>query len=339
MSNHIPYESSHKNMRFKEAFAAFSSYLESNKRTPDQRKRYSPNTVEKYREECRHFGEFLQGEFPDVWEDVGKITPRHLLAYQEFQQRKISCYSGQPLRERTVCIRMAVAKAMCKYLTLVEVIAKDPTRGIFVPMPEPTDPREIDGILTVEEFNRRVREFIENSKGRRQFESIRNVTLCRLLFATGLRIRAALGITRKDIDLKENRVRAKEKGGRICTKFFDEQTAEQISALIEHMDNNLPGLNNHHLFVTRQARRHQGEKMWEYRQMHYNVALDAVHLVVGVSPHKLRHSFALACVERGADPFTLMNLMGHANVATTSIYMRKNEEMMQEDYGKFAPFS
>ncbi len=73
--------------------------------------------------------------------------------------------------------------------------------------------------------------------------------------------------------------------------------------------------------------------------MSYHNARVAVRQVVGVSPHKLRHSFALACVERGVDPFTLMNLMGYANVITTSIYTRKNEEMMKKDYGKYAPFS
>jgi site-specific recombinase XerD len=196
----------------------------------------------------------------------------------------------------------------------------------------------MDGILTLEEFQERVMSCIEGSESHRTFESMRNITLYRLLFATGLRIRATLGIKRKNLDLEKNSVKVIEKGGRTCTRFFDSETADHITRLIEHMDSNLPGLNHSHLFITRITKRIQGKTQPIYRPMSYHRARDAVHQVVGVVPHMLRHSFALECVERGVDPFTLMNLMGHANVATTSIYTRKNEEMMKKDYGKYAPF-
>jgi len=40
-----------------------------------------------------------------------------------------------------------------------------------------------------------------------------------------------------------------------------------------------------------------------------------------VTPHTLRHTFATLMLEGGCDLRTLMELMGHADITTTSIYL------------------
>ena len=40
-----------------------------------------------------------------------------------------------------------------------------------------------------------------------------------------------------------------------------------------------------------------------------------------LSPHLLRHSFALAYIENGGDPFSLQRILGHTDQTTTSKYV------------------
>jgi site-specific recombinase XerD len=44
-----------------------------------------------------------------------------------------------------------------------------------------------------------------------------------------------------------------------------------------------------------------------------------------VSPHALRHSYATRLLESGVDTSVVRILLGHANIATTSIYMHLTE--------------
>ena len=75
---------------------------------------------------------------------------------------------------------------------------------------------------------------------------------------------------------------------------------------------------NSYLFLTRRGTTlsDRGGQVL-FRSLKKRLNLDGRKL----SPHLLRHSFALAYIENGGDPFSLQRILGHTDQSTTSKYV------------------
>ena len=56
-----------------------------------------------------------------------------------------------------------------------------------------------------------------------------------------------------------------------------------------------------------------------------------------ISPHILRHTFAIRYLVLGNDPFSLQELLGHEDMATVKLYMHMNDATIQEQKRKYSP--
>ena len=56
-----------------------------------------------------------------------------------------------------------------------------------------------------------------------------------------------------------------------------------------------------------------------------------------ISPHILRHTFAIRYLMLGNDPFSLQELLGHEDLSTVKNYMHMNDGMIQEQKRKYSP--
>jgi len=56
-----------------------------------------------------------------------------------------------------------------------------------------------------------------------------------------------------------------------------------------------------------------------------------------LSPHFLRHSYALAYIENGGDPFSLQRILGHTNQEITSKYVNMARSNVKSQHIKYSP--
>ena len=180
------------------------------------------------------------------------------------------------------------------------------------------------------------------------------VLIVSLLYGAGLRLNEALDLRIKDVDLARHQLVVREgKGGKDRVTMIPERLIELLHARIAwcralHAAEAMHGRGA--TPVPEQPRRGTNASSaafgWQYVFPATGLTVDAATatLVRGhvdarrvqravkaaaaragisgpVSPHTLRHSFASHLVEHGCDIRTVQELLGHADVSTTMIYV------------------
>jgi integrase/recombinase XerC len=154
-------------------------------------------------------------------------------------------------------------------------------------------------------------------------EDERDRLIIRTIYATGVRVSELCSMNIEDIDFEEQTIRIKGKGGKIRTVFIDPETLQAFEPFIRKR---LEGP----LFIGQQGH-HISPRLVQHIFRKYAPA--------GITPHKIRHSYASELYRRSKNLRVVQENLGHTSIKTTEIYLHTDLEERKNVYQQFFPLS
>jgi len=154
-------------------------------------------------------------------------------------------------------------------------------------------------------------------------ETPRDRLLLLLLLSTGLRRSEAAGITLDHVDLEHRQLRVRGKGNK---ERMVPLTPEVVEAIRQHLAWREPTQCNQLFISSVTGEALTGGGVYKViRPLLRRAGLDGQ----GITPHKLRHTFATHLVRNGVDVKTVQELLGHNDLSTTAKYLHSDGQAKQ----------
>lgn len=275
----------------------------------------SKNTSASYSRDLAQFCSFLEKR--GVAEPSG-IDESCVVAYLDHLRKER--YS-----QASVARKMSVVRSFVKFLCAEKQIKKSPITSIESLQP----PRRLPKALDVDEMSR----LLKAPDVRDKF-GLRDRAMLETLYATGLRVSELINIKMDDLNLKMGFLRCVGKGDKERIVPIGEIAIECIGAYVERVRGELSnGERSEYLFLTKRGAPMSRVMFWKIIKKY---ALEA-GITRELTPHTLRHSFAVHLLERGADLRSLQEMLGHASIGTTQIYTHVTRDYLHEIYKETHP--
>jgi integrase/recombinase XerD len=266
-------------------------------------KGYARNTVEAYRNDLSQFLNFAANERPHLT-NWGRVDKPLLLEF-------ITHLKDRGYTASSVARKVAVLKTFYHFLTERNIVGEDPTATLGSPkvqkrLPQILPPDEVDRLLAAPANH-------STPKG------FRDRAILELLYATGVRVTELVSLDVDMVDLAGRMAYCRGEGAKRRAIPVSERAA---AALIDYVERGRPaftaGSDENALFVNPHGERLTRQGLWLIIKEYVKEA----GITAPVTPHTLRHSFAVHQLNHGADLENVQKLLGHANITTTQMYVR-----------------
>lgn len=237
----------------------------------------------------------------------------------------ISSLIEQGFKASSVNRKLSSLKTFYRYLNKSGFIEKSPVEYVSGPklntkIPSFVSEKQMDEILD------------DATNFTDDFVGVRNQLVIEFLYLTGMRRAELISLKDNDIDFSSCTIRVTGKGNKQRLIPFSDLTREKLEKYIrvrsKEIENKSP-----FLFV-----KEDGNAM--YPKLVYKIInnhLNSISTLSKKSPHVLRHSFATAMLNNGAEINSIKELMGHTSLSSTQIYTHVTFEEMKKTYQNAHP--
>ena len=278
----------------------------------------SDNTIEAYQHDVAMLRDHVTDTFPGVGAE--QISIEHL-------QSLLANINEIGLSAGTQARVLSGIKSFFRYLTLEEVIRKDPTELLDAPKLR----RSLPHVLSLAEIDK-LFEAIDHSTP----EGQRNHAMLETMYSCGLRVSELISLQLSSLYLDVGFIKVLGKGNKERLVPIGDEAIKLIKLYKDYIRNHLPVIKKGQediLFLNR-----RGAAL--SRVMVFLILKDLgakIGLKENIHPHTLRHSFATHLVEGGADLRAVQEMMGHKSITTTEIYTHLDRTYLRSTLEKFHP--
>lgn len=277
-------------------------------------KRASKNTIASYKRDLVKLNNFLTDSGYGDWK---QITSTNLNSY-------VLMLEKQGMSSATVSRNIASIKAFFLYLLKQDMISEDPSDILKSPKIEKKAPV----ILTVEEVNL----LLEQPSGNAP-KDIRDKAMLELLYATGIRVSELIGLKVTDVNLSMSFLQCHD-GNKERVIPFTNETREALENYLYKARDAMCKGEQDYLFTNCQGVPMTRQGFWKIIKYYSAKA----GIKKDITPHTIRHSFAMHLVNNGADLKSVQEMLGHSDISTTQIYIKANTNTkLKEVYEKAHP--
>jgi len=275
----------------------------------------SPRTLVNYREALAAYRTW-RGERFTEWRDASGDEFRDYL----FALMK------RGLKRSTIRLRFAALRSFYKFLVLRRGLPRSPVADVLLPKSE----RGLPVVLTLAQIDEllAIPLHLPLDKKTPAWLPLRDAAILELFYSCGLRIAELLALDVKDVDFIGETVRVFGKGSK---ERIVPIGGPALNAIQRYRQG--AAVTSGPLFLSKLHRRVTQQAVDQLLKKH----LKHSSIPFGISPHKLRHSFATHLLDAGADLRSVQSLLGHTSLSTTQIYTHVTKERLKSAYDDAHP--
>ncbi len=278
-------------------------------------KQASSNTISSYLRDIRQFSDWVQ-QYEAV--DLLNVTQQNIRTYLDYLME-------QGRSAATVSRVLASLKNFYTYAVSTGFMETSPvTAELHIDrgekkLPQVLSGKEVELLLSQPSCN--------DPKG------FRDKAMLEVMYATGIRVTELIDLNIEDVNL--------ELGILKCNSAKKSRTIPLYPAALRALTVYIKEIRmlmvadpaERALFVNMGGARMSRQGFWKilkYYQAKAGIEKD-------ITPHTLRHSFAVHLLENGADLGSLQELMGHSDISSTQVYTHMINQKLKSVYDKCHP--
>ena len=276
-------------------------------------KQASSNTVASYMRDIRQYSDWLRQE-----EDLDVVEAKQVNIGDYLSHLEEDGRSGA-----TVSRNLASLKNFYAYLVSSGFLEKTPVTDIRITRGE----KKLPQILTSREIELLLAQPVcSDAKG------YRDKAMLEVMYATGIRVTELIELDVSDVNLSMGVIKCS--GGKKSRMIpLYPAALKALSDYLLDVRASMADPAESALFVNVGGVRMTRQGFWKILKYYQGTA----RIEKEITPHTLRHSFAVHLLENGADVGAVQELMGHSDISSTQMYTQLINQRLKSVYEKCHP--